>query len=184
MKLLRVVLSFGVVMTLACGVAASASASPASPAKVRDGVYGTDVVPPTGGSLEFSVDVLVVDNGAKALAGMKEGGVACTAGPSFIALDPNELTSITTIQIFLPRAMPITPSGTFSFTGNVTLTPGDTQTSMTFTEPITWTGRFNKGKLVKGKTIAFTGTFSAPDICSPSTPTTYRGIWAPKTATN
>lgn len=178
MNVRRVLLSLGVVMTLACGVAVSAAASPA---KVRDGVYGT---PSLGGSVEFAVDVLVVDNGAKALAGMKQGGIACTAGPSFIALDPNELTTITTIQIFLPRAMPITPSGTFSYTGDVTLTPEDTQTTMTFKEPITWTGRFNKGKLVKGKTIAFSGRFSAPDICSPLTPTTYRGSWAPKTALN
>jgi hypothetical protein len=92
-------------------------------------------------------------------------------------LDPNELTVISTIQIKLATSIPISPDGSFSFSGNVTLSPGQTQTTMTFSQPVTLKGRFYRGSVIAKKTTAVTGTLSAPSICETATPGHFSTKW-------
>jgi hypothetical protein len=119
----------------------------------------------------------VVGNGTRILGGLKGSGEVCTASPAFIALDPNELTVISTIQIKLATSIPISPNGSFSFSGNVTLSPEQTQTTMTFSQPITLKGRFYRGTVIAKRTTAVTGALSAPSICETATPVHFSTKW-------
>jgi hypothetical protein len=167
----RLVTALGLTLSLVCagGVLASASANSA----IHDGYYSRH-----GFGAGYSyVGLMVGDDGHVLLGGQRGSGVACTVSAALTAQDPNEFTSITVISIFLPRNLPISANGTFSFSGNVTLTPEDTQTSMSFVEPITLTGHFKLGTVKAFHGVAVTGTFSSPAICEPQTPTTYADEW-------
>jgi hypothetical protein len=158
-------------MAMAGAGVAPAGASPTK-STIHDGFYSSQA-----GSGRADVELTVVGNGTKVLMGLKEGGVSCTESPSFIALDPNELSSLGFIVVRLPT-LAISPSGAFSFNGDVTLTPVETGATMTFSNlPVTLSGHFIKGKIVNHKTIAVVGTFSAPDICVAGTPRTFSDQW-------
>lgn len=120
--------SLGLCAVLICsgGVLASAGTPP-----IHNGYYA-----PHGFGPGYSfVGLFVADNGRLLVGGLKGSGAACTVAPSLEAQDSEEFTPDTVISIHLPHNLPISPNGSFSFAGNVTLTPEETQTTMTFTEP-------------------------------------------------
>jgi hypothetical protein len=161
----------GLSLALVCSGGALASAGP-SP--IHNGYYA-----PHGFGPGYSyVGLFVADNGRLLVGGLKGSGAACTVAPSLEAQDQNEFTPDTVISIHIPKNLPISANGSFSFSGDVTLTPEETQTSMSFTEPISISGTFTHAKVVANKTIAVRGHFSAPDICESATPTTYADPWA------
>jgi hypothetical protein len=161
----------GLCITLVCSSGALASAGTSS---IHNGYYA-----PRGFGPGYSyVGLFVADNGRVLVGGLKGSGAACTVAPLLEAQDSAEFTPDTVISIHIPRNLPISANGSFSFSGDVTLTPEETQTSMTFTEPLTLTGTFTRSKVVANKTIAVRGRFLAPDICESATPTTYADPWA------
>jgi hypothetical protein len=171
MKLRKGKSMFGLCLALACSGGALASAGTSS---IHNGYYA-----PHGFGPGYSfVGLIVAGNGRLLVGGLQGSGAACTVAPSLEAQDPNEFTPDTVISIHIPRNVPIAANGSFSFSGNVTLTPEETQTTMSFTEPLTLSGTFTHAKVVAHKTIAVRGHFSAPDICEAATPTTYADPWA------
>lgn len=172
MRLRHCIGTLGLAFSLVCvGGVASATGHSA----IHNGYYSS--YRNALGPGNFFVGLKVGANGHDLIGGMRGSGVSCTVGPSLTAQDPNEFTSITVISIHLPRNLPISASGSFSFSGDVKLTAEDTQTTMSFTEPITLTGHFSLGKVVAHKGIAERGTFSAPAICETQTPATYSDQW-------
>jgi hypothetical protein len=90
-------------------------------------------------------------------------GVACNIGP-----EPKEgLEGYDEVTILVPKHIPISASGAFSFSGPITLTPEDTQSEESLTTTYTIKGRFQNGR------IAVTGTDSSP-LCRPTTVTHFR----------
>jgi hypothetical protein len=153
------------------------AAVPAGAAKstIHDGFYGSHE-----GTKSADVELFVGGNGTRVLGGLKESASSCLASPSLIAKDPTELTSTKLIYIKFPVNMPISPSGSFSYTRDVTLTAALEGTTMSFPNlPVTLRGKFTKGKIVRLKTVAVVGTFSAPAICAASTLTRFVDVWDP-----
>jgi hypothetical protein len=91
------------------------------------------------------------------------GGVSCYTGPT----PSGGLPANDEVTIRIPHPLAISHSGSFSFSGPVTLTPEDSQSEQSFTTTFTIKGRFQRGP------IAVTGTDSSP-ICQPSTITHLR----------
>jgi hypothetical protein len=135
---------------------------------IRPGGYAqkaSEVTGHDGPSFEYS-------NGAVVLEVARDGetithaGVACSIGP-----EPKAgLMGWDEIDIEVPKHIPISSSGAFSWSGTVTLSPEDTQSEETLTTTYTIKGRFQTGK------IAVTGTDSSP-LCQPSTVTHFRLIY-------
>ncbi len=172
MKMTRVGASLGIVAALAVGAFAQTVAGAAG-TPVHDGLYETAQT----SSAQYQINLVVGGNGTRVLGGVRGSGVSCAPSTSLISQDPSALNTGSIIYIKLPRALAISPSGAFTFSGNVTLTPADTDTSMSFTLPITWSGHFIKGKIVLGKSVAVIGSFAAPAICSSGTPTHFSTKW-------
>ena len=99
---------------------------------------------------------------------VKFAGLACNIGPEPI----ETLSSYDEVTIRLTKHLPISSSGSFSYSGPVTLTPEDTQSEQSYTTTFTIKGRFQKGK------IAATGTDSSP-LCRPGTVTHFRLVYDP-----
>jgi hypothetical protein len=149
---------------VAQGRALAPRASTATSVKVRAGGYAQNAseVDKREGSFEYSngaVDLEVAKGGRV----VKFAGMACNIGPAPI----ESLPSYDEVTIKAPKHLTISSSGSFSFSGPVTLTPEDTQSEQSYTTTFTIKGRFQKGK------IAATGTDSAP-ICRPGTVTHFR----------
>ena len=81
------------------------------------------------------------------------------------------------ISVRVPHALTISAAGTFSFSGDVTLSAEDTQTTMTCTEPVTISGHFLKVHVVAHKTVAAIINFDAPATCESATPRTFHDQW-------
>jgi hypothetical protein len=153
-----------VVPTIAQGRALSPHASAAAGVKVRAGGYAQKAseVDKKEGSFEYSngaVDIEVAKGGHV----VKFAGMACNTGPTPI----EGLPAYDEVTILAPKHLPISSSGSFSFSGPVTLTPEETQSEQSFTTTFTIKGRFQKGK------IAATGTNSSP-LCRAGTVTHFR----------
>jgi hypothetical protein len=170
MRTRRFLFSIAILTAFAGAGVAPAAASPTK-SWIHDGYYAEQA-----GSKNADVEFNVVGNGTKMLMGLKEGGVACTASASLITQDPNDFSSLGFQVIHLPT-IAISPSGAFSFNGDVTLPPPGSGATMTFTLPVTLRGHFIKGKIVARKTIAVVGTFSAPGICAAGIPTRLADQW-------
>jgi hypothetical protein len=166
---------------------AGAGVAPASASRanswIHDGYYASITKPTDGNSTpvgEFSVEFNVVGNGTKIEMGfpaLGTGGVNCFASASLVAQDPNDFNTIGYTTINLTRVLAISPSGAFSYNGDVTVPSPKLTPTMTFTLPVSLSGHFIKGKIVPGKTTAVVGTFSAPGICAAGTPTRWPGQW-------
>jgi hypothetical protein len=146
---------------------AAASAQAASAPTVHGGFYGAKeaLVEQRGTA---AVNVIVIDRGKR----VEDVGVSCSSGPS-----PTQgIMRETSLTVRVPGTLPISRSGTFSYSGSVTLTPEDTQSEVAATSDVSIKGRFTPGKIVKDKTIALKGTISA-SLCATTTPTSFSLIW-------
>lgn len=90
-------------------------------------------------------------------------GVSCYTGST----PTDGLPANDEVTIRAPHALTLSASGSFSFSGPVTLTPEDSQTESSFTTTFTIKGHFQSGK------IAVVGTDSSP-VCQPMTLTRMR----------
>ena len=170
MKFLRSLVTVGIVLAVGFVGAAEGVAGAAT---LHDGTYGTRGIGP--GS--FQINLAVVGNGTKLSGGLRGSSFNCGAGPTLVGKDPSQIKTGQELYIKLPHAVPITPSGAFSFSGNVTLEGADSDSTMNFTFPISVAGHFYKGPVVLGKTVADTGTFSAPGVCESIVPKHFSAIW-------
>lgn len=170
MKLLRSLIAVGTVFAVGF-VGAAEGVAAAAP--LHDGTYGTRGIGP--GS--FQINLLVAGNGTRLSGGLRGSSFNCGAGPTLVTQDPSQIMTGQELYIKLPRALPISRSGAFSFTGNVTLIGADSGSTMNFTFPISVAGHFYKGTVVLGKTIAVTGTFSAHGVCESNVPKHFTATW-------
>jgi len=162
MKLLRIA-SLTVVLTFVCGEVAQAT-----PRVVRSappfiaGFYSEQGTAKGVAPIAFFVS----GNGKEILGGHKSGG-DCDASAALVAVGVQGTAPIT---FFFPQSIPISPSGAFSATETVTMTPYQTQSTVGGSGTITISGHFIKGKIVSYRTNAVVGTFNAPSICATTTP--------------
>jgi hypothetical protein len=159
----RTVLSAATIATLI----AAGSAQAASTLTVHGGLYG-----PKEALVEAhktaAVNVIVIDHGKK----LKDVGVSCSSGP-----EPAQgLRREVGLTVRAPGTVAITRSGTFSYSGQVTLIPEDTQSEVGATSSFSIKGKFTRGKIKMGKTIALTGTVSA-SICAPTSIPQFSLVW-------
>jgi hypothetical protein len=84
--------------------------------------------------------------------------------------------SDTTLTVHIPGSLTITHSGSFSYSGTVTLTSEDTQSGVSATSAVSIKGQFARGKVVKERTVALKGTISA-SVCAATTPPTFSLVW-------
>jgi hypothetical protein len=156
------------VLVLVCLGLLPTSVEAKSKLRIRPGGYAqkaSEVTGHAGPNFEYSngaVNLQVARN-AKTIT---FAGVACNIGPE----SKEGLEGYDEIDIRVPKHIPIRSSGFFSWSGQVTLTPEDTQSEETLTTTYTIKGRFQNGK------IAVTGTDSSP-LCEPSTVTHFRLIY-------
>jgi hypothetical protein len=157
--------------TLALAALALAALIPAlalaASARVHIGLYAPKASHKTPYS-NGAVDLTVVDGGRKVQAAAS--GTACYTG----ATPPAGVPSDDEVTIHPPKALSISASRRFSFSGAVTLSAQDAQS----TAPISTTYVL-KGTFVKGKHGTFTaqGTDSSP-LCQASTPTHFSSPYA------
>ena len=170
MKSLRSLVTIGILLTT--GIVGAAQGV-AGAAPLHDGTYGTRGIGPGN----FQINLIVVGNGTKLSGGLRGSSFNCGAGPTLVAQDPSQISTGQELYIKLPYALPITPSGAFSFSGNVTLEGADSDSTMNFTFPISVAGHFYKGAVVLGRTVAVTGTFSAQGVCESVAPKHFSAIW-------
>jgi hypothetical protein len=163
---------FSVVMLVAV-VGAGVLPAGASPTKswIRDGYYAYTSLTPSA-----QVGITVTGNGTKAL--WQVGGISCTASSKLVALDPNQLAATSIITIH-PPALTIAPSGAFSYHGDPKLTSNDDPVSASHL-PVEVSGHFIKGTSASSSgssRVGVVGTFSAPQICAPSSRTRFSLVW-------
>jgi hypothetical protein len=115
-----------------------------------------------------AVNVIVIDHGKK----LKDVGVSCSSGP-----EPGQgLRPEVGLTVRVPGTVAITRSGTFSYSGQVTLIPEETQSEVGATTSLSIKGKFARGKIKLDKTIALTGTVSA-SICASTTTPQFSLVW-------
>ncbi|MGC2485745.1 MAG: hypothetical protein WA359_05850 [Acidimicrobiales bacterium] len=133
-----------------------------------DGFYsikGTDTT-------TVDAELTVADNGKLIVGGLRGSGVSCSPSATAEA-DGAELT----LSFYFPRSIPISASGSFSYTGEVIATAEQNELSTNFDGTATLSGHFIKGKIVAHVTNALIGTFSSPSMCAASTPTRVIDQW-------
>lgn len=165
---LRTKLSIGAVaatMTLGFIPASAVASSP----PVRNGGY---VEYP--GSPNIVVEFVVGSHGTR----LNEDGVSCKPDAALVA---QGVTAQAQQNVPLPEPLParITPEGNLSYSTTVTLTPAETQSTVSVTSPLILTIHFLRpAKVVVGKTLMATGTVSVPNVCLGSS-THFRLSWDP-----
>ena len=149
-RALAVSVAFVLVMVIApAGVAA---------VHVADGLYapkGSNATPYSNGAVD-----IVVTSGGRTLSA--QSGVACYTG----ATPPAGVPSNDEVSIHVPKALTVSATGAFSFSGPVMLTPEEAQSVHAITTTFTLRGSFVAGR--NGKPSA-AGSVSSP-ICQASTP--------------
>lgn len=107
---------------------------------VRAGEYAENASETTrNGYSNGGVDIVVVKGGKK----ITLAGVACYTGTT----PPEGLPANDEVTIRAPRPLAISSTGSFSFSGPVTLTPEETQSETPFTTTFTIKGHFQNGKI-------------------------------------
>jgi hypothetical protein len=171
MKILRAA-SLALVLTFLFGGVAQSAPLPrvvrTAPPFVA-GFYSEQGTHPGIASIEFFVS----GNGKEIVGGHKSAG-GCYASAALVA---EGIQNDGPITFQFPRSIPISASGAFSATENVTMTPEDTQSAVGATGTVTISGHFVKGKIVSYRTNAVIGTFSAPSICATTTPSRVLMNW-------
>jgi hypothetical protein len=112
------------------------------------------------------IQFFVSGSGKEILGGHTSGG-SCLASAALVA---EGIQSTGGITFHFPQSIPIAPSGAFSATETVTMTPYETQSTVGASGTITLSGHFIKGKIVSYRTNAVVGSFNAPSICATTTP--------------
>jgi hypothetical protein len=163
MRSTRTVLSGVALMTLV-----SAAAAKAAPTlQIHGGVYAAKETL-VEQNKSAAVNAIVVDHGRR----VRNVGVACNSGPA-----PGQgVMSDTTLTVHIPGSLTITHSGSFSYSGTVTLTSEDTQSGVSATSAVSIKGQFARGKVDKERTVALKGTISA-SVCAATTPPTFSLVW-------
>jgi hypothetical protein len=157
--------SLGIALCLTCVVGGVAQATPRvvrTTPPFAAGFYSEKGTATGVASVEFFVS----GNGREILGGHKSGA-DCDASAALVAEGVQGTAPIT---FFFPKSIPISPSGAFSATETVTISPYEAQSTVGGTGTITISGHFIKGKIVSYQTNAVVGTFSAPSVCSSTTP--------------
>src|ERR1039458_1406312 len=123
MRSTRTVLSGVALMTLV-----SAAAAKAAPTlQIHGGVYAAKETL-VEQNKSAAVNAIVVDHGRR----VRNVGVACNSGPA-----PGQgIMSDTTLTVHIPGSLTITHSGSFSYSGTVTLTSEDTQSGVSATSAV------------------------------------------------
>jgi hypothetical protein len=106
------------------------------------------------------------------------GGATCLPNPTAVS---KGILSYAVQLIDIPRgaSVAIAKNGHFSYSKTLTLTPDETQSGISYRVHVKITGRFVlHTKLVKDKTTAVRGRFSAPGLCAASTPGTFTDYYA------
>jgi hypothetical protein len=106
------------------------------------------------------------------------GGATCLPNPTAVG---KGILSYAVQLIDIPRgaSVAIAKNGHFSYSKTLTLTPDETQSGISYRVHVKITGRFVlHTKLVKDKTTAVRGRFSAPGLCAASTPGTFTDYYA------
>ena len=160
---MRVRLFISTIVIGICG--ASATAALASRPHIRAGLYAPSASETTLDHYSNGGVNIIVAKGSKKIT---LAGVSCYTGSA----PTGGLPANDEVTIRAPHALSISSSGSFSFSGPVTLTPEDSQTESSFTTTFTIKGHFQGGK------IAVVGTDSSP-ICQPQTLTRMRLHYAP-----
>lgn len=159
-SILVAICSFGFVETAALG-----SAVP-----IRDGGY---VEGP--GKPNIIVEFVVGGHGTR----VTQDGITCAPNASLIAQGVTPDAG----QFFpMPNPLPgrISAGGTITYSASLTLTPDDTQSSVSVTTNVVLTIHFLPlRKVVVRKTVAAIGTVSAPSVCPGTAPTHFRLFWDP-----
>jgi hypothetical protein len=171
MKILRVA-SLAVILTFVFGGVAQATPPPRvirTAPPFAGGFYSEQGTHPGVASIEFFVS----GNGKEILGGHKSAG-NCLPSTALVA---EGLLSYAPMTFFFPQSIPISPSGAFSATENVTMTPYETQSTVGATGTFTISGHFTKGKIVSYRTNAVVGTFSATSMCATTTPSRVLMNW-------
>jgi hypothetical protein len=151
-------ISSAAVLAVTCMVSSQAMA--ASKLQIRAGLYAPSASETTReGYSNGGVNLEVAKGGKK----ITEAGVSCYTGSA----PTGGLPANDEVTIRVPHALTISSSGSFSFSGPVTLTPEESQSESSFTTTFTIKGHFQSGK------IAVVGSDSSP-ICQPQTITRLR----------
>jgi len=159
----RTLLSGATLATLLIAGAAQAAA----PLTVHGGLYAAKETL-VEAHASAAVNVIVIDHGKK----LKDVGVACSSGP-----EPGQgISRETTLTVHVPGTVAVTRSGTFAYSGQLTLTPEDTQSGVSATTSFAIKGKFARGTIKLDKTTALTGTVSA-SVCAPTTPSRFSLVW-------
>jgi hypothetical protein len=162
MKLFRIA-SLTVVLTFVC-----AGVAQATPRLVRStppfigGFYSE-----SGSTKGVAFIQLFVSGSGKEILGGHTSGGSCLASAALVVEGVQNTGGIT---FNFPRSIPISPSGAFTATETVTMTPEETQSTVGASGTITISGHFIKGTIVSYRTNAVVGTFNAPSICATATP--------------
>jgi hypothetical protein len=161
-KVLRVASLTFVLILISGGVAQALPKLVRTTPPFVGGFYSED-----GGAKTIAqIQLFVSGNGKEIIGGHSSGG-SCFASAALVAAGIQDDGPIT---FLFPRSIPISRSGAFSATETVTMTPEDTQSTIGGTGTFTISGHFTRGKIVSYRTNAVVGTFSAPDLCAPTTP--------------
>jgi hypothetical protein len=145
-------------LVVLCGIPATQAL--AAGLRIRAGVYAPSASETTHeGYSNGGVNLEVAKGGKK----ITFAGVSCYTGSA----PTGGLPANDEVTIKVPHSLAISPSGSFSFSGPVTLTPEESQTESSFSTTFTIKGRFQSGR------IAVVGTDSSP-ICQATTVTRMR----------
>lgn len=147
---------------------ASASAKPV----IRDGYYSSKGYGPEN----FFVGLDVAGKGRVITGGHEGVGIQCVVSPTLTASDSTDFPAGSVVTIHLTRNLSVTSGGTFTFSGDVTLIPTNSNTEILSASPLTLTGHLRPVIVPKKQTV-LTGRFSAPGICAPGTPGSYADQW-------
>jgi hypothetical protein len=155
-------------LALSVIVAASAPAlAAAASGGVKNGIYAPKASHKTPYS-NGAVDLTVYGKGRK--ISRTTSGLACYTGST----PPAGVPSDDELSVRFPHTLAISASKRFSFSGSITISAVDAQSTQPIHTTFTLKGRFVKGK--HGKFTA-TGTAFSP-VCQASTPRHFTSPWA------
>jgi hypothetical protein len=139
--------------------AATGTALAATGSTPRDGNYSATVTSAQRGKSAL-FGLTVIDHGRKA----KDAALQCDGSG-----DPSQgIPAGTTVTVRIPRTLPISRGGTFSYSGTVKLTPQDTGSNVGGETSVVLKGKFVLHKAIKpNRTIAARGTVTV-SLCAVS----------------
>jgi hypothetical protein len=162
----------GAVFSLALVASSAGLASASAKPTIRDGYYSSHGYGPEN----FFVGLDVAGHGRVVTGGHEGVGIQCVVSPTLAAADPTDFPAGSVVTIHLTRNLSVSAGGTFTFSGDVSLIPENSNTVIPSTTTLTLTGHLRPVVVPKKQTV-LTGRFSAPGICAPGTPGSYADEW-------